>query len=323
MPLTLPPTSPSPPCKSDTRTAATTVTTSRRQWLAAQQTQDSGTLADQQATTLRRQTRDTAAAALSDRQAAAAEHARPDPVAVAAATRTLRVAETTLRTRRRAVTATTVRSPLTGRVLAVRTAPGQAWTPDPAQPATSSPAAPARTASSTRPGIVTIADTNRTTIRAVIGEDQLRTIRPKAAATIRLPATGTTAAGTVTTIDPTALTSPTVDSTPSTTAKPRYGITITPTKTLPSNAHLDQTAVLTITVARRANVLTIPTAAVRRIGTTTRVTLVEPTVTRDVDIRTGLSASGRTEIRSGLRQGQHVLLPTPTPQPATPTSSPR
>ena len=318
--------------QSDTRTAAATITTTRRQWLTAQQTQDSGTLTDQQATTIRRQARDTAAKALSDRQAASAEHATPDPVAVAAATRTLRTAETRVRARRRALTATTVRSPLTGRVLAVRTAAGQAWTlqtAPPATPTTATTSSAALTASPTSaPGIVTVADTHHTTIRAMITENQLATIRAKAAVGIRLPATGTTRSGTVTAIDPTAVHSPTTDPTTGATGTPRYGITITPTTPLPASARLDQTADLTITVNRRVNVPTIPTTAIRRIGTTTRVTLVEPTVTRDVDIRTGLSAGGRTEIRSGLRPGQRVLLPAPTPSPATPppatpTSSPR
>jgi len=61
------------------------------------------------------------------------------------------------------------------------------------------------------------------------------------------------------------------------------------------------------------DVLTVPSAAVRTQNGVSRVTVVEGDQTRTVPIKIGAASGGRTEVVSGLRDGQRVAL-TPVKQ---------
>jgi HlyD family secretion protein len=70
-----------------------------------------------------------------------------------------------------------------------------------------------------------------------------------------------------------------------------------------------QTARVDVTTAERENVLSVPNAAVRRQGDTDIVVVVEPDgQQRIVTIRAGLVGADRTEVVSGLSEGQRVIL---------------
>jgi len=70
-----------------------------------------------------------------------------------------------------------------------------------------------------------------------------------------------------------------------------------------------QTARVDVTTAERENVLSVPNAAVRRQGDTDIVVVVEPDGRqRIVTIRAGLVGADRTEVLSGLSEGQRVIL---------------
>jgi HlyD family secretion protein len=70
-----------------------------------------------------------------------------------------------------------------------------------------------------------------------------------------------------------------------------------------------QTARVDVTTAERENVLSVPNAAIRRQGDTDIVVVVDPDGRqRMVTIRAGLVGADRTEVLSGLSEGQRVLL---------------
>ena len=70
-----------------------------------------------------------------------------------------------------------------------------------------------------------------------------------------------------------------------------------------------QTARVDVTTAERENVLSVPNAAVRRQGDMDIVVVVEPDGRqRIVTIRAGLVGADRTEVLSGLSEGQRVIL---------------
>jgi HlyD family secretion protein len=70
-----------------------------------------------------------------------------------------------------------------------------------------------------------------------------------------------------------------------------------------------QTARVAVTTAERENVLSVPNAAIRRQGDADTVVVVEPDGRqRIVTVRTGIVGADRTEVLSGLSEGQRVLL---------------
>lgn len=75
-----------------------------------------------------------------------------------------------------------------------------------------------------------------------------------------------------------------------------------------------QTATVSIPTGAEANVLTVPSAAVHTSHGRTAVTVVEGDEKRTVTFEAGAVNGGRTEVISGLREGQRVALPTGTKQ---------
>lgn len=71
-----------------------------------------------------------------------------------------------------------------------------------------------------------------------------------------------------------------------------------------------QTAEANVVVGERDNVLTLPNAAVQRGGSTGVVGVLQPDGTvRQVQVQLGLVGSDRTQVLSGLREGQQVVIP--------------
>jgi HlyD family secretion protein len=70
-----------------------------------------------------------------------------------------------------------------------------------------------------------------------------------------------------------------------------------------------QTANVTVATSERSNVLTVPNAAVRRVDGKSQVTVVEGDSFRKATFEAGEVGIDRTEVVSGLREGQRVVLP--------------
>jgi multidrug efflux pump subunit AcrA (membrane-fusion protein) len=69
------------------------------------------------------------------------------------------------------------------------------------------------------------------------------------------------------------------------------------------------TASAEVVVDKRDNVLTVPNAAIQRSGTTGVVTVREQNGTqRQVQVELGLAGDAVTQIVSGLREGQQVVV---------------
>jgi HlyD family secretion protein len=70
-----------------------------------------------------------------------------------------------------------------------------------------------------------------------------------------------------------------------------------------------QTATVNVlTDDEQPDVLTVPSTAVRTENGVSRVTVVEGDRTRTATIEIGAASGGRTEVVSGLREGQRVAL---------------
>ena len=67
-------------------------------------------------------------------------------------------------------------------------------------------------------------------------------------------------------------------------------------------------ASVSITVATAKNVLTVPTSAVHAIGTLHTVTVLDSGKASVVQVKVGAADGVRTQITSGLRAGQQVVL---------------
>lgn len=70
-----------------------------------------------------------------------------------------------------------------------------------------------------------------------------------------------------------------------------------------------QTANVTVATSEQDNVLSVPSSAVRQLNGKSEVTVVEGDKFRKVTFEAGAIGPERTEVRSGLREGQRVVLP--------------
>jgi macrolide-specific efflux system membrane fusion protein len=154
-------------------------------------------------------------------------------------------------------------------------------------------------------GFMVIADTSSYIVSADIAEADIADVTVGQAATVSFPAmTGVTAAATVTAIAPTATTSNSIVT---------YATTITLSE-VPDGLRLGQTAAVAITVASSAtDALYVPAAAITTAsdGTSTVSVLDAKTgKASDVAVETGVVGDEGTEIRSGLKSGETIVLGT-------------
>jgi macrolide-specific efflux system membrane fusion protein len=138
-------------------------------------------------------------------------------------------------------------------------------------------------------------------VTANFAEADIAKIRTGQAAEVSIAAqSGTVLAGKVTTISPLSSVSSNVVT---------YPITVT----LDSNAaglRPGMTANVTVVTASRTNVLAVPTAAIDTAGGASTVTVVSNGRDITQDVVTGLEGDSTTEITSGLRAGDVILLST-------------
>jgi HlyD family secretion protein len=70
-----------------------------------------------------------------------------------------------------------------------------------------------------------------------------------------------------------------------------------------------QTATANVVTSETPNVLTVPSSAVRQVDGRSVVSVVGPSGPVDVPFQPGVVGLDRTEVVSGLQEGQQVLLP--------------
>ncbi|MGW5410737.1 efflux RND transporter periplasmic adaptor subunit [Actinomadura geliboluensis] len=157
--------------------------------------------------------------------------------------------------------------------------------------------------SSSGSGFIEIADTEHLQIEGNFTEADTTKLKVGQAATISFDAlTGTTATGKITAIGVSPTTTDNVVKFPATISL----------GDVPSGVRLGQTATVEITVAKAEDVLYVPSAAVRTAGGQSMVTVVRDGVQSTLTVETGVKGDQGTEIKSGLEEGDQVVVTSST-----------
>lgn len=155
--------------------------------------------------------------------------------------------------------------------------------------------------SSTSSGFIELADPTRLNVTGEFTESDAIKLKKGQPASVSFDAlSGVTATGTVSRIDMSPTTSDNVV---------QYGATIT-LRQLTGSVRLGQTATVTVTTSTAENVLYVPAAAVKTTGGQSTVTVLrngKQTVER---VQIGVQGGQGTEIKSGLNEGDQVLITT-------------
>jgi macrolide-specific efflux system membrane fusion protein len=164
----------------------------------------------------------------------------------------------------------------------------------------SSTASSSGSSTSTGSGFMTIADTSKLDVKGEFTESDVAKIKNGQQASVTFDAMqGTRASGKVTAIDQTSTTSNNVV---------QYGVTVTLTDP-PSGLRIGATATVQVTTASADNVLLVPTAAVRTAGGRSTVTVLSGGKQVPKVVETGAQGDQGTEIKSGLNEGDQVVIP--------------
>lgn len=163
----------------------------------------------------------------------------------------------------------------------------------------SSPGSSSSSSSSSSSGFMEIADVGKLQIEGDFTEADTTKLKVGQAATVSFDAlSGTTATGKVTAIGLSPTTTDNVVKFPAT-------ISLTD---VPSGVRLGQTATVEITVAKAEDVLYVPSAAVRTAGGQSTVTVVRNGEQSSVTVEIGVKGDQGTEIKSGLEEGDQVVV---------------
>lgn len=153
----------------------------------------------------------------------------------------------------------------------------------------------------TSSGFVVIADLDTLVVDVSLAESDVGKVKRSQHATVTFPAmSGKSAKGDVRSIDLTGSTSNGVVS---------YGVRVR-LSSVPSGVRVGQTAAISIVTAKKSNVLYLPTVAVHTAGGTSTVQLVRDGKTTTRTVETGIKGDQTTEITSGLKEGDQVVLVT-------------
>jgi membrane fusion protein, macrolide-specific efflux system len=152
---------------------------------------------------------------------------------------------------------------------------------------------------STGSGFITIADTTKLAIKGEFTESDVAKVKKGQQASVTFDAMqGTRASGKVTAIDQTSTTTNNVV---------QYGVTVTLTDP-PKGLRIGATATVQVTTASAENVLYVPTAAVRTAGGQSSVTVLSGGKQVPKIVQTGTQGDQGTEIKSGLNEGDQVVI---------------
>lgn len=166
----------------------------------------------------------------------------------------------------------------------------------------------ASTSSANGSGFVTIADVSAMTVTANIAEADIASVEVGQTATVTFPAmAGVSTPAKVTAIAPTATSSNSVVT---------YATTIT-LDSIPPGLRLGQTASVSITTkSSAATALYVPTAAITTANGVSTVKVVDakdPSKTTTVTVTLGVVGNTGTEVKTGLKLGETIVLGTVSP----------
>jgi multidrug efflux pump subunit AcrA (membrane-fusion protein) len=235
----------------------------------------------------------------SNAAANAVKTAAPKPGDLASAKAGVVQAQVQLAQARKALRETTLRAPVSGVVASVDGSVGDAVTAGGTGSSSSSAAADSSSASSSS-SLVTITAQNKLQVVAGFSEGDAASIavgQPATATISALP--GVTLAAKVIAVDSTATTVSNVVT---------YNVTFALTGTSP-RLKLGMTADVEVVTAVRAGALHVPTTAVTGSGANARVTVMRNGQQVTASVVAGLKGDDATEIKSGLRAGETVVLP--------------
>jgi len=174
--------------------------------------------------------------------------------------------------------------------------------------ASSSGAASTTTSSSTTSSssastsFLTIATMDQLQVRTMVAEADAAKVQVGQKATVSFSALGTSASGSVTSIDLTQTVSNNVV---------EYGVTVL-LDAAPSGVRLGQTSSVSITTATRDAVLSVPSSAITKSGPISTVTVRKDGQDVVTTVGTGLVGDSGTEITSGLSEGDQVVISSST-----------
>ncbi|MCO1658565.1 HlyD family efflux transporter periplasmic adaptor subunit [Pseudonocardia humida] len=286
----------------------------------AEQTRETTLLADENAVTTAEQSVTTAEGNLTSAQLTAQANLNPQtPAQIAQARANVDSAQVTVDTAQADLDATVLVAPQDGVVLAVSGEVGLSSSASGSGAGAASAAtgsggasgggsgggsgATASTAStaagSAGEGFIVIANLSALAVTANVPEADAATVELGQPATVTFPGTGTTAAGTVTRVDPQSTVVNNVV---------LYPITIS-LETAPPGVGVGSTAELSITTGTAQNVLKVPTQAVTTTGDRHTVTVLRDGVETVVPVQIGVSGTTDTEITSGVAVGDQLVLP--------------
>jgi macrolide-specific efflux system membrane fusion protein len=92
----------------------------------------------------------------------------------------------------------------------------------------------------------------------------------------------------------------------------QYGVTVALT-TRPSSVRIGQTATVVVSTGSKSNVLYVPSAAVKTAGGQSTVTVLQNGKSVVKTVQIGLVGDSGTEIKSGLSEGDQVVIAIATP----------
>ncbi|MGH3380791.1 MAG: efflux RND transporter periplasmic adaptor subunit [Actinoallomurus sp.] len=217
---------------------------------------------------------------------------------------------------RRALDGTELKAPFSGTIVAVNGAVGGSSSGSSASTSSSSgtggatggasgggsSSSSSSTSSSTSSGgsgFVTIADTGKLQIKGEFTETDVAKVKKGQQASVTFDAMqGTRASGKVSGIDQTSTTSNNVV---------QYGVTVSLSDP-PSGLRIGATATVQVITANAQNVLYVPTAAVRTAGGQSTVTVLNGGKQVPKSVQTGVQGDQGTEIKSGLNEGDQVVI---------------
>lgn len=164
--------------------------------------------------------------------------------------------------------------------------------------------APAASSSASASGLVTISDTAHLQVVAGFSESDIANMKPDQAAQFAFPAlTQDTAAtpvtGKVVSIAQTATTSNGVVT---------YPVTVSIANP-PATLRLGQSANIAVTTATAENALVVPSLAVTTSGARQSVNVLKNGATTQARVTTGITSNGKTQVLTGLSEGDQIELP--------------
>lgn len=236
---------------------------------------------------------------LQSTQAAAAVASQPATEgAVAQAQAQVAQAQVTVDQARQAVEDTTLRAPIAGTVTSISGVVGESSSSTSASGSTSSASTTSSSGSTAASGFVVIQGLRQLQVTAEVAEADAADVHVGQSATVTLSATNAATTGTVSAVA--------LEDTVSNNVV-QYSVTVTLNRP-PRQVRLGQTTSVSIVTGVARQVLTVPSNAVTTVGRTSTVTVRTNGVNSTQTVVIGLVGDSATEVKSGLQEGQVVVI---------------